>query len=59
MGGAPVINPLHVLAVLTGMMTKTFSRIVAYLSWKYNIAACASSGLALHSMIFFPQSIRR
>lgn len=33
-GGAPVINPLHVLAVLTGMMTKTFSRIVANLAWK-------------------------
>lgn len=28
------INPLHVLAVLTGMMTKTFSRIVANLAWK-------------------------
>lgn len=34
LGGAPVINPLHVLAVLTGMMTKTFSRIVANLAWK-------------------------
>ena len=33
-GGAPTINPLHVLAVLTGMMTKTFSRIVANLAWK-------------------------
>ena len=33
-GGAPVINPLHVLAVLTGMMTKTFSKIVANLAWK-------------------------
>jgi itaconyl-CoA hydratase len=29
------INPLHVLAVLTGMMTKTFSRIVANLAWKH------------------------
>lgn len=28
------INPTHVLAVLTGMMTKTFSRIVANLAWK-------------------------
>ncbi|MCM2275543.1 MAG: MaoC family dehydratase [Candidatus Didemnitutus sp.] len=28
------VNPLHVLAVLTGMMTKTFSRIVANLAWK-------------------------
>jgi itaconyl-CoA hydratase len=33
-GGALTINPLHVLAVLTGMMTKTFSRIVANLAWK-------------------------
>jgi itaconyl-CoA hydratase len=33
-GGPPVIQPLHVLAVLTGMMTKTFSRIVANLAWK-------------------------
>ncbi|HVU19062.1 MAG TPA: MaoC family dehydratase [Candidatus Didemnitutus sp.] len=28
------IDPLHVLAVLTGMMTKSFSRIVANLAWK-------------------------
>jgi itaconyl-CoA hydratase len=34
LGGAAVINPLHVVAVLTGMMTKTFSRIVANLAWK-------------------------
>ena len=34
LGGAMTINPLHVLAVLTGMMTKTFSRIVANLAWK-------------------------
>ena len=33
-GGPQAINPLHVLAVLTGMMTKTFSRIVANLAWK-------------------------
>ncbi len=33
-GGAMAINPLHVVAVLTGMMTKTFSRIVANLAWK-------------------------
>ncbi|MDB6114030.1 MAG: conserved dehydratase [Lacunisphaera sp.] len=33
-GGAATINPLHILAVLTGMMTKTFSRIVANLAWK-------------------------
>ncbi len=33
-GGPPTINPLHVLAVLTGMMTKTFSKIVANLAWK-------------------------
>jgi itaconyl-CoA hydratase len=33
-GGPMTINPLHVLAVLTGMMTKTFSRIVANLAWK-------------------------
>jgi itaconyl-CoA hydratase len=33
-GGPMEINPLHVLAVLTGMMTKTFSRIVANLAWK-------------------------
>lgn len=34
-GSGPVtINPLHVLAVLTGMMTKTFSRVVANLAWK-------------------------
>ena len=33
-GGATwSINPLHVLAVLTGMMTKTFSRVVANLAW--------------------------
>lgn len=28
------INPTHLLAVLTGMMTKTFSKIVANLAWK-------------------------
>jgi itaconyl-CoA hydratase len=28
------VNPVHVLAVLTGMMTKTFSKIVANLAWK-------------------------
>lgn len=34
-GGGPMeINPLHVLAVLTGMMTKTISKIVANLAWK-------------------------
>ena len=33
-GGAHTINPLHVLAVLTGMMTKTISKIVANLAWK-------------------------
>jgi itaconyl-CoA hydratase len=33
-GGAWTINPLHVLAVLTGMMTKTFSKVVANLAWK-------------------------
>lgn len=33
-GGAMEINPLHVLAVLTGMMTKTISKIVANLAWK-------------------------
>ena len=33
-GGPMTINPLHVLAVLTGMMTKTFSRIVANLAWR-------------------------
>ena len=33
-GGDLTINPLHVLAVLTGMMTKTFSKIVANLAWK-------------------------
>ena len=33
-GGAQTINPLHVLAVLTGMMTKTFSKIVANLAWE-------------------------
>lgn len=33
-GGPLAINPMHVLAVLTGMMTKTFSRIVANLAWK-------------------------
>jgi len=31
--GAMPANPLHVLAVLTGMMTKTFSRVVANLAW--------------------------
>ena len=34
LGGPLTINPLHVLAVLTGMMTKTFSKIVANLAWK-------------------------
>ena len=33
-GGPMTINPLHVLAVLTGMMTKTFSKVVANLAWK-------------------------
>ncbi len=33
-GGTWTINPLHVLAVLTGMMTKTFSKVVANLAWK-------------------------
>lgn len=33
-GGELTINPLHVLAVLTGMMTKTFSKIVANLAWQ-------------------------
>jgi len=33
-GGPMTINPVHVLAVLTGMMTKTFSRIVANLAWR-------------------------
>lgn len=33
-GGPRPVNPLHVLAVLTGMMTKTFSRIVANLAWR-------------------------
>ena len=28
------INPLHVLAAVTGMQTKTFSRIVANLAWQ-------------------------
>ncbi len=32
--GAQPINPLHVLAVVTGMMTKTFSKIVANLAWQ-------------------------
>jgi itaconyl-CoA hydratase len=32
--GPMPINPLHVVAVMTGMMTKTFSRIVANLAWK-------------------------
>jgi itaconyl-CoA hydratase len=29
------INPLHVLAAVTGMQTKTFSRIVANLGWQH------------------------
>jgi itaconyl-CoA hydratase len=33
-GDAWTINSLHVLAVLTGMMTKTFSKVVANLAWK-------------------------
>ena len=33
-GEPPAINSLHVLAVLTGMMTKTFSKLVANLAWK-------------------------
>jgi itaconyl-CoA hydratase len=32
--GAARVNPLHVLAVVTGMMTKTFSRSVANLAWE-------------------------
>ena len=32
--GAMPVNPTHLLAVLTGMMTKTFSKIVANLAWK-------------------------
>jgi itaconyl-CoA hydratase len=32
---APSINPLHVLAVVTGMQTKTFSRVVANLAWQH------------------------
>ena len=31
--GTWAVNPLHVLAVLTGMMTKTFSKVVANLAW--------------------------
>lgn len=31
--GTWAINPLHVLAALTGMMTKTFSKVVANLAW--------------------------
>jgi itaconyl-CoA hydratase len=31
---ATAINPLHVLAAVTGMQTKTFSRIVANLAWQ-------------------------
>jgi itaconyl-CoA hydratase len=31
---ASAINPLHVLAAVTGMQTKTFSRIVANLAWQ-------------------------
>ncbi len=31
--GVWAVNPLHVLASLTGMMTKTFSRVVANLAW--------------------------
>jgi len=35
LGHGPLpINPTHLLAVLTGMMTKTFSKIVANLAWK-------------------------
>ena len=34
LGGPLTINPLHLLAVLTGMMTKTFSKVVANLAWK-------------------------
>lgn len=33
-GGADAINPLHVLAAVTGMQTKTFSHIVANLAWQ-------------------------
>lgn len=33
-GGPATINPLHVIAVATGMMTKTFSKIVANLAWE-------------------------
>lgn len=53
-GGAPTINPLHVLAVLTGMMTKTFSRIVANLAWKdvkFLEAVCAGDTLYAESTV--------
>ena len=33
--GSGRINPLHVLAAVTGMQTKTFSRIVANLAWQH------------------------
>jgi len=33
-GAGWTINPLHVLAALTGMMTKTFSKVVANLAWQ-------------------------
>jgi itaconyl-CoA hydratase len=31
--GVAEINPLQVVAVMTGMMTKAFSRVVANLAW--------------------------
>jgi itaconyl-CoA hydratase len=34
-GSAAEINPLHVLSVVTGMQTKTFSRVVANLAWQH------------------------
>lgn len=33
-GGSWTINPMHVLGALTGMMTKTFSKVVANLAWR-------------------------
>lgn len=49
-GGPPPINPLHIIAVATGMMTKTFSRIVANLAWeKVRFLAEARAGDTIYA----------
>jgi itaconyl-CoA hydratase len=49
-GGPSVINPLHIVAIATGMMTKTFSKIVANLAWeKVRFLADARAGDTIYA----------